>query len=85
MLGILKSVMMQSHDPSPPLSINSAADVNPRASYPSERSNPTSAIRNDSSSSMTEIMWSLDMHHPLPGLNPLATGRLVKPITPVLA
>jgi hypothetical protein len=36
---------------------------------------PTSAIRNDSSSSMTAIKNSSDTHYPLPALNPLGPRR----------
>src|ERR1700722_9474191 len=59
--------MTPSHDPSPFTATNSSADANPRAPYPSEWSDSTSARRKDSSSSMTAISSSLDTHHPLPG------------------
>src|ERR1700730_2039508 len=62
------SVMTQSHDPSPPPATNSSADANPHAPYPSEPSDSTSAIRSDSSSSMTAIKSSLDTHRPFPDL-----------------
>src|SRR6202035_955619 len=58
------SVMTRSHDPSPSPSINSSADANPRAPYPNEQRDSTSAIRKDSSSSMTAIDSSPDTHHP---------------------
>src|SRR6266436_5155855 len=58
------SVMTQSHEFSPLAARNSSADANPRARYPSEQSESTSAVRNGSSSSMTAIRGSLDTHHP---------------------
>src|SRR5258706_12220036 len=58
------SVMTQSHEISPLAAKNSSADANPRARYPSEQSESTSASRNGSSSSMTAIKGSLDTHHP---------------------
>src|SRR6267378_2913645 len=58
------SVMTQSHEFPPLAAKNSSADANPRARYPSEQSESTSASRNGSSSSMTAIKGSLDTHHP---------------------
>src|ERR1700723_3617144 len=61
------SVITQSENrhPSPPR--NSSADVNPRAPYPCEQSDSTSAIRKESSSSMTAIESSRDTYPPFPG------------------
>src|SRR5215475_2850775 len=56
--------MTQSYGSVPSPAINSSADANPRAPYPSEESESTSATRNDSSSSMTAIKRSLDTDHP---------------------
>jgi hypothetical protein len=64
--GMCTSVTMQSHDLSPFAATNSSAEANPRAPYPSEQSDSTSAIRNDSSSSITAIRGSLDTQRPFP-------------------
>src|SRR5712671_4051862 len=56
--------MTQSHELSPLAAKNSSADANPRARYPSEKIDSTSAVRNGSSSSMTAIRGSPDTHHP---------------------
>src|SRR5215470_17601586 len=64
------SVTTQSHDLSPPPAMNSSADANPWASYPSEPSDSASAIRNELSSSMTAIRGSRPTHHPLPRFRP---------------
>src|SRR5713101_8176923 len=58
------SVMTQSHELSPLAAKNSSPDANPRARYPSEQSDSTSAVRNGSSSSMTAMRGSLDTHNP---------------------
>src|SRR5918994_1307182 len=62
------SVMTQLHDASASHAINSSADANPRAAYPSEPTHSTRAIRNGSSSSMTAIRRSLNAHRPLPDM-----------------
>src|SRR5258708_36586443 len=69
------SVMTQSQEPSPSTATNSSADANPRTLYPNEQSDSTSAVRNDSSSSMTAIKSSLDTHHPFPWVCPQTAGR----------
>src|SRR5215467_13547225 len=56
--------MTQSYGSLPLPARNSSADANPRAPYPSEDSESTSAARNDSSSSMTAIERSLGTYHP---------------------
>src|SRR5262245_41269369 len=58
---------MQAHGSVPSRAINSSAEANPRAPYPSEESDSTSATRNNSSSSMTAINGCLDTYHPFPG------------------
>src|SRR5882757_4325242 len=58
------SVMIQSHEFSPLAAKSSSPDANPRARYPSEQSDSTSAVLNGSSSSITAIRGSLDTHHP---------------------
>src|SRR5215470_10390218 len=58
--------MTQSYGSVPSPAKNSSADANPRAPYPSEESDSTSATRNDPSSSMTAIKRSLGTYHPFP-------------------
>src|SRR5262249_45432181 len=58
--------MTQSYGSGPSTARNSSADANPRAPYPSEDSESTSATRNDSSSSMTAIKRSVGTYHPFP-------------------
>src|SRR5712675_3034903 len=70
------SVMTQSHEFSPLAARNSSADANPRARYPSEQSESTSAVRNGSSSSMTVIRGSADTHHPRVCCNRLRREQL---------
>src|ERR1700722_13601063 len=57
------SVTMRSHCCSPPSAIKSSADPKPRAPYPSEQSESTSAERNEGSSSMTAIASSFGIDH----------------------
>src|SRR6266849_3480262 len=71
------SVITQSHELSPLAARNSSPDANPRARYPSEQSDSTSAVLNGSSSSMTAIRGSLDTHHPGLWLRPAAAARAV--------
>src|SRR5215203_3801789 len=61
------SVMTQLQDASTSQEMNSSADANPHAPYPSEPRDSTRAIRNDSSSSMTAIRDSLNALRPFPG------------------
>src|SRR5262249_600761 len=60
--------MMQSYGSVPSPAINSSADANPRAPYPSDESESTSAARNDLSSSITAIKCSVDTDHPFSGI-----------------
>src|SRR5580704_844146 len=84
------SVMMQSHHASPSPAINSSADANSRASCPIERSNSTSAVRKESSSSTTEIDSSLDTlilylePPPKPEVATIACNRMYRNYTGVL-
>src|SRR5215831_4564571 len=55
MLGIWMSVIAQENRSRSSHARKSSADANPRASWPSERTSPTSASRMESSSSTMEI------------------------------
>src|SRR3984885_8804042 len=73
--GICRSVMTQSHERLASFAIKSSADAYPNAPYPSEPSASTSAVRNGSSSSITDISSSLDTHLPFPREWPPTAGE----------